>query len=192
MGFFLMTLWHVMVGGMCAYQGRGRLEARDEVLGPPYLLAQAATTLVGGPVAAWFFHFYPSWFFHYLLDPTDSATFETYRFPLSALTLLFLVGATSLGFMAVRRAIVKMHPPYSAFPVAAAGLLFLLFTGIGYARVFFVGDAEQFLTASARPIFGHMAGVLSLLPLASGALVALVCGKYFKEDLSSRPPVAAR
>lgn len=192
MGLVIALCWHAVVGGLCAYRARLYLESRGERWGLPFIVALASAGLVGGPACVFIFRFFGAYFMHYFVNPIAYPEVDTWGFPLSVAVLLSTGIMTTVGYAAVRYASDKMHPPYCLAPAGFFGLVLLLFAGVCWNRVFLVGEQEQFAASALRPIWSHMVGALSLAPVVTGLVAALVCGRWFKEEKQSMPPVAAR
>lgn len=192
MGLVIALAWHVVMGGLCAHRARLYLESRGERWGLPFIVALASAGLVGGPAAVFIFRFFGAYFMHFFVNPMGYPAIDTWGFALSLAVLVSTGLATTAGYAAVRYASDKMHPPYNLAPVAAVGLIALVFAAVCWNRVFLVGEIEQFQTSSTRPIWAHLVGALSIVPILTGAMAALACGRWFKEEKTSMPPVAAR
>jgi len=192
MGLVIALAWHAVMGGLCAYRARLYLESRGEIWGLPFLVALSAAGLVGGPASVFLFRFHGAFFVHYFDNPAAHPEIDTWGFPISVGVLTAMGVATTLGFRAVRYAVEKMHAPYCLAPAAGVALVALIFAGIFWNRVFLVGDFDQFAAGALRPIWGHMAGALVVLPVCAGVVAAHICGRWFIEEKGTMPPVAVR
>ncbi len=188
MGLLLSMLFHAALGGLCCYLARDWLELRGERLGIPLIMPMGATLVVGAPAAVYVFRFHGPFALHYLWDPTREAVFDTYSFPVSVGILALLALATAGGWVAVRRTVDLMHPPYCAAPAAGFVLVGLLLAGIFYRRSGFVTDMAGFAADDGVPLHQSPVGATLVVTVLAGALVALLTARVFRDDPRATVP----
>jgi hypothetical protein len=190
MSLVLALLFHAVLGGVCAYLGRIRLEQRRERWGPPYLVAMTAAAAVGAPVAVFLLRFRGGWFVHHAVEPSVHAVFETYSFAFSLGLVAAVLLATTAGAWVERRAIDRMHPPWCLAPVVGWVLLGVLAYATAWDRLVRVGPSDDALAGRGRLVWEDVAGAASLLPVVAGVVAAWVARRFSEEAAGSTAPPA--
>ncbi|MBI5494400.1 MAG: hypothetical protein HY904_05185 [Deltaproteobacteria bacterium] len=186
MGVILTVLWHGAVAGACCYRARGWLEARDERLGIPFLVAAALALMVGTPTTIYLMRFHGAFFWHYLWDPSQHVEYDTYSFPASLGMMLVLAVATLVGWLAVRRTVDLMHPPYCLAPALTTAVAWVVLGAVFYERTLFVAAAPG---APALPLHQHRAGAMLAINVVGALIAVFASGRLFRDERSTQPPV---
>jgi hypothetical protein len=189
MGIVLALLFYSAVGGVCCYRSRAWLEARGERVGIPFIIPSAVVFLVGAPATIYLFRFHSVFFFHYLWDPARDPIFDTYSFIISVGIMALLALATLGGYVAVRKTVALMHPPYCLAPSAGMALLWALLAGIFYRRAFYLGTMEAFDSDTTLPMAGLPLAAL-VAPFVAALIATFLAGRLFREEVraTSTPP----
>jgi hypothetical protein len=190
MNLVLALALNAIMGGCCAWRARAWLESRREWAGLPLLVALGATAF-SVPALTWLFRFYSAWFVHFMANPVEDLGFDTASFGLSAALMLILMGTTAAGFLAVRWAFARMHPPYCLFPIAMAVALAAGFLALHWETTLYVGDLAALESGTLMPLWTHTAGAMSLVPVLTGMVAIRKCGQWFGQERRSQPPVSA-